>query len=247
MTRTLAGPPGWAASQRMPATCSSVSRAFAWRSRRYALQSTRGRTWQKRRMSKPCRPRFSGEPTKVTYSSKVMPLANRSGVITPPSSGVGRERLDDEPARDGGIDAVGSHTGAGVVQDLIGVAPDHVLLVGVLELDPQGSREGRQVVLEDHGSLGLEPAQLALAAVVDAGHVGGPRAQRAIDVAERHLPPPVHPELGLEGRRARPAPPRVGLEVHDAQAGHRLEKSARGAAFALPRLAGPVVVEGDGG
>src|SRR5262247_3219177 len=32
-------------------------------------------------MSKPSRPRFSGEPVNFTYSSNVMPRANRSGVM----------------------------------------------------------------------------------------------------------------------------------------------------------------------
>ena len=63
ITSTFAGPPGWAASHLIAADCSSLSRAFAWRSRRYPLQSTRGFAGLKRRMSKPSRARFSGVPT----------------------------------------------------------------------------------------------------------------------------------------------------------------------------------------
>src|SRR5262245_41700401 len=81
MTATFAGPSGCAASHRMAAACSGLRRARACRSRRYPLQSTRGRTRLNRRMSKPSRARFASEPLQRTYSSKVIPRANRSGVM----------------------------------------------------------------------------------------------------------------------------------------------------------------------
>src|SRR5262245_11589301 len=93
------------------------------------------------------------------------------------SSGPG-ERLDDEPARGLSADAVGSHAVGHVLEDPLRVAPLHVLLVGVLELDAEGAPEQRQVVLEHDRPLGLEAAEIAVAPVVDARHVSGPGGER---------------------------------------------------------------------
>src|SRR5688572_16989435 len=79
--------------------------------------------------------------------------------IAGPSSGLGREGLDDEPARRVRIHAVGGHAGGHVLEDPLRVAPLHVLLVGVLELHAERAPEERQVVLEDDGALGLEAAE----------------------------------------------------------------------------------------
>src|SRR5215467_6240857 len=87
----------------------------------------------------------------------------RNMARSPLLSGLRRERLDDEPARHVGIDAVTGHARRGVLQDPVGIAPAHVFLVGVLELDAEGAREERQVVLEDDGTLGLEATELAMA------------------------------------------------------------------------------------
>src|SRR5580765_177439 len=122
------------------------------------------------------------------------------------SSGLGCEGFDDEAARRVGTDAVGGHAGGHVLEDPRRVAPLHVLLVGVLELDAERAPEERQVVLEHDRALGLEAAEIAVAPVVDAGHVGGPGGERPIDVVEHHLIPHLGSELLLERRRARPAP-----------------------------------------
>src|SRR5215475_6616785 len=58
--------------------------------------------------------------------------AGRSG-----GSAFRRERLDHEPAGGVAIDAVGGHAGSGVLEDAVRVAPAHVLLVRVLELDAE--------------------------------------------------------------------------------------------------------------
>src|SRR5712691_6949906 len=79
-------------------------------------------------------------------------------LMVPCSSGLGGERLDDEAARPLRIDAVGREAGRGILKNALGIAPLHVLLVGVLELDAERAGEGRQVVLEGDRPLGLEPA-----------------------------------------------------------------------------------------
>ena len=145
------------------------------------------------------------------------------------------------------LDAVGGHARGHVLENALRVAPVHVLLVGVLELDAERAPEERQVVLEHDRALGLEAAEIAVTPVVDAGHVGGPGGQRAIDVVEHHLPPRLGPELLFQRRRARPAPAQVGLELHHLDARDGLEEPARGQALALPRLARAVIVERDGG
>src|SRR5262245_62877852 len=87
--------------------------------------------------------------------------------------GLGRERLDDKPAGLLVIDSVGRHARGGVVEDPLGIAPACVFLVGVLELDAERAREGRQVVLDDDRTLLLEATELAVAPVIDAGQVRG--------------------------------------------------------------------------
>src|SRR4030095_6336017 len=81
------------------------------------------------------------------------------------SSGLGGEGLDDEPARRVGADTVGGHAGGHVLEDPIRVAPLHVLLVGVLELDAERAPEECQVVLEHDRTLGLEAAQITVTPV----------------------------------------------------------------------------------
>src|SRR6185369_2019659 len=134
------------------------------------------------------------------------------------SSSLVCEGLDDQPARRVGADAVGGHAGGHVLEDLLWIAPLHVLLVGVLELDAERAPEERQVVLEHDRALGLEAAEIAVTPVVDAGHVGGPGGQRPVDVVEHHLLPRLGPELLLQCRCAGPAPAQVGLELYDLDA-----------------------------
>src|SRR5262245_43139447 len=174
-------------------------------------------------------------------------LLSRAAVAMADLPSVLGERLDDEPAGGVGGDAVGRHAGRHVLEDAARVAPLHVLLVGVLELDAEGAAEERQVVLEDDGALGLEAAEIAVAAVVDAGHVGGPGGERAVDVVEHQLLPRLGAELLAERRRARAAPAQVGLEVHHGDAGDGGEQAPGGEALALAGLARPVIVQGDRG
>ena len=127
------------------------------------------------------------------------------------------------------------------------VAPLHVLLVGVLELDAERAPEERQVVLEHDRALGLVAAEIAVTAVVDAGHVGRAGGQRPIDVVEHHLMPRLRPELLFQRRRARPAPAQVGLELDHLDARDGGEEPARRHPLALPGLARAVIVQRDGG
>src|SRR5262245_20041318 len=83
-------------------------------------------------------------------------------------SPLGRERLDDEPARHLGIDAIRRHARSGILEDARRIAPADVLLVRVLELDAQGSSEHREVVLHDDRTLRLEAAELPVTPVIDA-------------------------------------------------------------------------------
>jgi hypothetical protein len=128
-----------------------------------------------------------------------------------------------------------------------GVLPEAILLVAILEVDPETAREDGQVVLDSDRALRFEPTDEALTAVVDrredpSAARGGPADFRANQPV-----PDVLTELGLDRRRADPPESRLGLNLDVAKTGHRLQEATAGGTLAPSRLALGMGVEGDAG
>jgi hypothetical protein len=143
-----------------------------------------------------------------------------------------------------GVYVVGALAGRGFGEDALRVLPEAVLLELVFETDAEPAAEDREVVLNGDGALGFEDAEITLAAVVDRGEGVGAHRPGVVDLFARYPVPHLGSDLLLDGRRT-PAEARVGIDVHEAKPGHRLEQPLPREPLASPRLIHVVVMQRD--
>src|SRR5712691_441067 len=144
MTRILAGPSGWAASDRIAPTWASVRRVLSYLERSRPLKSIRfGPSHQPA-----SRARFSGVPVYVTYWSKVMPCEKRSAVTAP------RVRPLTRSAMGMPRSGLHFHEGAQPPMEGRGAARHHTRLEHLEDLLPRGAQaDGALHVRDEAGPL----------------------------------------------------------------------------------------------
>src|SRR5262245_63003896 len=105
-------------------------------------------------------------------------------------------------------------------EDPLRVLPETELLVAILELDPEGAREDREVVLDGDRAFRLEAAHEPLAAVIDRRQDLGATGARPADLVADQRVPDRLTELGLDVGGAQAPEPRLRLDRYGAEAGH---------------------------
>src|SRR5262245_39542877 len=130
-------------------------------------------------------------------------------------------------------------------EDSLRVLPQTELLVAILEFDPEGAREDREVVLDGDRAFRLEAADEPLAAVIDRRQDLGAASARPTDLVADQRVPDRLTELGLDVGGAESPEPRLRLDRDEAEPWHGLEQTARCGALAKTRRALRVVVQGD--
>src|SRR5262249_32817178 len=146
--------------------------------------------------------------------------------------GIPAEGPLDELPRPRRIHVVRALTRRRVGQDAVGILPQAILLVAILELDPEPAREDAEVVLDRDRPLRLEPTDEPLAAVIDRREDLGAALDRPIDLGAEQPVPDLLAQLGRHGGGAEPAEPRLRLDLDDPEPGDRLQEAPGGGALA---------------